>query len=242
MICYHWPFRHLSQCDMKLTSSQHKDILLWDMNAWSAPLAWWNENMNGVATSTCLELGGREGGLSLWLALGGHLVICSDLEDAEAIAKPLHFKHGMHSVRYMDIDATNIPFENHFDVIVFKSIIGGIGRVDEKWQQVVFDQIYKALKPGGRLMFAENLSASPLHKWLRRKFVRWGASWRYVSMEQLKMFSSAFSESELRATGFLSAFGRTERQRNFLNFFDRICFNHIVPDRWKYIGYGIVTK
>ena len=29
---------------------------------------------------------------------------------------------------YQDIDATNIPYENYFDIIVFKSIIGGIGR------------------------------------------------------------------------------------------------------------------
>ncbi len=227
---------------MKLTRQHRKDILQWDVNAWSVPLLFWESRLTNGAKLVCLELGGREGGLSFWLALNGHKVVCSDLEGAEIIAGPLHQRHGIQSVTYQDIDATNIPFENHFDIIVFKSIVGGIGRVDEAWQQIVFDQIHKALKPGGRLMFAENLSASPLHRWLRKKFVRWGDSWRYVSMEELKVFSSAFSKSELKANGFLSAFGRSERQRNFLNFFDRIFFNFVVPTRWKYIGYGILTK
>lgn len=81
-------------------------------------------------------------------------------------------------ITYQDIDATQIPYENEFDIIVFKSIIGGIGRNDNKEiQQLVFNQIYKALKPGGQLLFAENLSASPLHRF----FSKWLLSGKITS-------------------------------------------------------------
>jgi SAM-dependent methyltransferase len=53
---------------------------------------------------------------------------------------------------YQNIDAANIPFKNCFDIIVFKSILGGIGRNDNiEIQQKVFDEIYESLKPGGEI-------------------------------------------------------------------------------------------
>ena len=221
-----------------------KDIIQWDVKSWSKALFFWDKNIDWTSVQNGLELGGREGGLSLWLALKGVKVVCSDLSDSATIARPLHLKHGVASlVTYEDIDATNIPYSSHFDVIVFKSIIGGVGRDNHPEKQAkAFAEIYKALKPGGKLLFAENLVASPLHQSLRKKFVRWGRSWRYVSISELKSLMKDFSSVEIEATGFLSALGRSERQRNLLAATDQLLLNNVLPENWKYIAYGIATK
>lgn len=221
-----------------------KDIIQWDVKSWSKALAYWDENINWDKVQNGLELGGREGGLSLWMALKGKKVVCSDLENVKSTAEPLHTRYKVNElITYQDIDATNIPYENHFDIIVFKSIIGGIGRDDNyEIQEKVFKEIYKALKPGGKLLFAENLIASPFHQQLRKRFVKWGNAWRYISLNEMKTFLSDFSSVEINTTGVMATFGRNENQRNTLSKFDKIILNKIAPDKWKYISYGIAEK
>lgn len=227
-----------------MTDQLTKDILQWDVNSWSKALTYWDNVIDWNQIQNGLELGGREGGLSLWLALKGKHTVCSDLKDVRILAEPLHIRYNMQDfIDYQDIDAANIPYENHFDVIIFKSIIGGIGRDGNyKIQKKVFEEIHKALKPGGRLLFAENLIASPLHQWLRKKYTNWGSSWRYVSIEEMKDFMKEFSTYNMETTGFLGTFGRNERQRNALSTLDRLIFNRICPDNWNYICYGIAQK
>ncbi len=146
-------------------------------------------------------------------------------------------------INYQDIDATYIPYDNYFDIVVFKSVIGGIGRNDNiAIQQKVFDQIYKSLKPGSKLLFAENLIASPLHQKLRKRYIKWGRSWRYISIDEMKSFLKNYSRYEYKVTGFLGSFGRNENQRKILAKLDNIIFNSICPDNWKYIIYGIAEK
>lgn len=227
-----------------MTENLTKDIIQWDVKSWSKALPYWDSNIDWDNIQNGLELGGRQGGLSLWLALKGKHVICSDLKDVKEKAEQLHLKHHVASfVNYEDIDATNIPYENHFDVIVFKSIIGGIGGKDDpEIQQRVFKEIYKALKPGGKLLFAENLIASPFHQFLRKRFVSWDDYWRYVSIKEMNGFLKDFSSVDLKMTGVLGTFGRNERQRNFLSSVDNLVLNKICPDSWKYICYGIAVK
>ena len=189
-------------------------------------------------------MGGRKGGLSLWLALKGKNVVCSDLADAQEQAEHLHHTYGVQKlVTYQNIDAMNIPYKNYFDIIIFKSIIGGIGRNNNITnQQKVFDEIYKSLKPGGKLLFAENATGSILHKFARSKFVKWGKSWRYVAPRELEQFLSQFGKKSIKAAGVIAAFGRSEKQRNLLAIIDRFLLNHVCPDRWKYILFGIAEK
>ncbi len=227
-----------------MTLQPINDIIQWDVKSWSKALSYWDQHTDWGKVENGLELGGREGGLSLWLALKGKQVVCSDLEDVKSKAHPLHIKHNVAAhVQYQDIDATHIPYHNHFDLVVFKSIIGGIGRNDTQGlQQKVFDEIYKALKPGGKLLFAENLIASPLHQHLRNRYVSWGNSWRYVSITEMKGFLKNFKSFDIKSTGVLGALGRTESQRNFLSSVDAMLLNHVCPGHWKYIGYGIAEK
>ncbi len=221
-----------------------QDIIQWDVQSWQKALHFWETELRFASDMNALELGGRQGGLSLWLSLKGIQTTCSDLEKVEETASILHEKYAVRDlVVYQDIDATKIPFENHFDLIVFKSIIGGVGSNDNlEAQREAFKQIYKALKPGGKLFFAENMVASPLHLFFRRRFVNWGNRWRYVTLQEMHDFLRYFSSIELKTTGFLATFGRSESQRKFLSFFDRILFNHITPKSWRYIGYGVAVK
>jgi SAM-dependent methyltransferase len=191
-----------------------------------------------------LELGGRDGGLSLWLAHKNMHVICSDVDDNRARAEQYHQKHAFPgSIEYAVIDALDIPYENQFDLIAFKSVLGGVGRDGRKdRQQQAVDQMYKALKPGGQLLFMENLVASPLHSFVRRKFVRWGNSWRYVTLTEMREFLSKFKNVRMGTTGVLGTFGRTERQRDALARVDQALLNRLTPARWQYLVFGIAEK
>lgn len=227
-----------------MTQKRTKDIMQWDVKSWSKALSYWESNIVWDKVQNGLELGGREGGLSLWLALKGKTVVCSDLKNVKETAQQLHLQYNISShITYQDIDATDIPYENYFDIIVFKSIIGGIGRNDNyDIQQKVFNEIYKALKPGGKLLFAENLKASSFHQRVRKRFVNWGSSWRYVSINEMREFLKDFSNCEIKTTGILGTFGRNERQRILLSSMDKLILNKICPENWKYICYGIAEK
>ncbi len=219
------------------------DIIQWDIKAWSKAVNFWDEKVNWNAVHTCLELGAREGGLSLWLALKGKQVTCSDLSNTQAIASPLHIKHKVtDNIEYEDIDTTGIPYENYFDVIVFKSVLGGIGKNNDyaKQEQAV-NEMYKALKPGGKLLFAENLRASALHGFLRNFFQPWGSKWRYLSLAEINALLKKFAALDIETTGFLSVLGRNEKQRSLLASADEQ-LNKLVPQSWNYISYGIAEK
>lgn len=101
--------------------------------------------------------------------------------------------------------------------------------------------MYRVLKRGGKLLFAENLTGSGLHMLLRRKFMPWGKEWRYVSLEEVKEFMRPFKGLRYRTCGYLSAFGKSEAQKCFLRWPDQI-LSAIIPDANKYIVIGCAEK
>lgn len=222
----------------------YKDILQWDVNAWSIVLKFWEKRINWNKINKSLELGSGKGGLTLWLASKGINVVCSNYEKTKELSETIHNKYSIQDrVEYEDIDATNIQYENYFDLIVFKSIIGGIGKNNQnELQYKVFQECYKALKEGGILLFAENTSATIFHKILRKLFTKWGKKWNYPNYDNFSYFLKDFSKYEIHTTGFIALFGINETMRNFLHFFDRKLFNKIIPKKWKYICYGIAIK
>lgn len=223
--------------------TNYTDILQWDVDNWSRAIKYWDQHVPWHEVQTCLEIGANRGGLTQWLALKGKHVVCSDRSDISHIARGYHERVGVESlVRYEAIDATNIPYENEFDLIVFKSVLGGVGASGHKErQQQAVSQMHKALKPGGRLLFAENAVGSPLHRAARHLFVKWGDVWRYVSLAEMREFLAPFSSYELHTTGILGVFGRSESQRRALSMFDRAA-QGVTPRGWKYIMYGIARK
>ena len=221
------------------------DFIEWDVRNWSVALNFWlAHTTQNISTSSALELGSRNGGLSLWIALQGAHVVSSDVELPDQTAMRKHQAGGVsHLIRYEAIDANNIPYSMSFDIVIFKSILGAIGRIGGKQgQSHALKEMHKALKKGGELFFAENLIGCAGHEFLRKKFVSWGDTWRYVSIAEMDEFLKPFSQVHYGTFGFIGALGRTEMQRNVLGILDRALFNVAVPERWRYIMVGIAKK
>jgi len=221
-----------------------RDIFEWDVVNWSRALGFWAEHSSAQKPPMqVLELGGHRGGLSLWAAKAGHQVICSDLHSPQSHAGVLHKKYGVdEQISYQAIDATSIPYENKFDRIVFKSILGGVGRQgNEAAIQKAIAEIHKALKPGGQLLYAENLSGSILHTTLRKRFVSWAAQWNYIDLSSVDRLFEEFDSHVYHTSGFFGAFGRTETQRTIVGHIDSV-LNPILPKSWQYILMGVATK
>lgn len=221
-----------------------REIVGWDVTNWSRALSVWEAGVGtDLSGAFALELGSRNGGLALWLALRGATVVCSDLEEPGDDARDLHRQFGVHSrISYAAVDATTIGRKSEFDIIAFKSVLGGIGSLGRKERQrVALLSIHQSLKPGGTLVFAENLPASPAHRVLRKVAVPWGRAWRYASLDELREFLAPFAGVDLRSLGFLGALGRSERQRRVLGALDRV-IDPAVPATWRYVAVGVATK
>lgn len=222
-----------------------KQSVEWDTVNWAKALKFWFDKVSLENKNyKCLELGSRRGGLSLWLSALGNDVICSDFKDPSESASQVHKRFSVKGkINYETIDATSIPYKDHFDIIAFKSILGGIsGNGNDHLSKVVAAETYKALKPGGKLFFAENMAASKMHHLTRKIFAPWGSYWNYFRIEDLNRTFSNFSKVEYKTAGFLGAFGRTEIQRNILGNLDTLIFDRILSDNLKYVGFGVATK
>ena len=219
-----------------------KDIIKWDVENWSdGPVFWFTKTHLELHKCKALEIGAKEGGISLLLAKAGMEVICSDLKMPSQKAMTLHSSYGVQEkVTYASINALDIGFpEASFDLVVFKSVLGALKSIEN--QQKMFSEIYRILKPSGEVWFADNLTASLLHMTARKLFIKWGKSWRYISPKEIKQFCKSFKEVKLTYGGFLGVFGRSELQRQVLGKIDKkLAF--IIPTRWKYIVFGIARK
>jgi len=229
---------------VKTSAETIRTAFAWDVTNWSRAMDIWEQPLSQSGPLKALELGGREGGLSLLAASFGHHVVCSDLENPESIAHSGHEQAGVSDrITYQAIDATQIPYENAFDLILFKSILGGIGRDNhpEKQAQTIAS-IYRALKPGGYLLFAENLRGSAMHRQLRKTFQPWGNSWRYLTQDELKSLLESFSKVKMSTTGLFGTLGRSESQRRFLGAIDQTFTAKFCPKSWHYIAMGYARK
>jgi len=57
-----------------------RDILEWDIQSWKQAVLFWDRFTADIAGARVLDIGARNGGLSLYFALKGAHVICSDLK------------------------------------------------------------------------------------------------------------------------------------------------------------------
>jgi SAM-dependent methyltransferase len=220
------------------------DFVEWDVRNWSVALDFWlAHTTQRLADCSALEIGSKNGGLSWWLASQGARVVCSDIDGPTEEAVLRHRAGGVsHLIEYRALDATDLPYTEQFDIIVFKSVLGGVGRGGKQAQARAVGEMYRALKPGGELFFAENLAASPFHRFFRRRYTEWGAQWRYVSVAEMREFLAPFSRVKYRTAGFAGTLGRTERQRGWLGLLDRAVLDRLVPREWRYVMAGVAKK
>jgi SAM-dependent methyltransferase len=229
---------------------QNANILEWDVVNWSSALTYWTRTSAiPITNAYALEIGaGTNGGLSLWLAEQGARVVCSDRHlrqivracrrHASLLATP--------SIRYQVLSVTALPYRDVFDVVCLRSVLGVIGRRDDMTQRAqAVREIHAALKPGGEFWFAENLSASALHR-IARRVCQPSRSrrWRYFTLSELATLLHPFASYQYEVVGWLGAFGRTEEQRRALGYLDRfLCQRfHLIPTAWRYIVLGIARK
>lgn len=228
---------------MNYSPKQIKDIVEWDVYNWSQALPFWDNSVDFCKVNDALEVGARRGGLSLWLALNQvpHIV-CSDCEDNTMAAKPVHEKYGFHSVDYTILDAGQLNSKEEYDLICFKSVLGVVGVHNHvQAQKLALDNMFQALKPGGWLVFAENLSGSFWHRALRRHFVKWGKNWRYVTLDELMKWTASYSKVEVKTVGCFGLLGRNETQRRWLGKLDAV-LAPLIPKRWNYIAFFSCQK
>jgi SAM-dependent methyltransferase len=187
-----------------------------------------------------LDLGARDGGLSLYLAEKGMRVVCSDLQGPTPAARTLHERYGVGDlVEYRTVNAADMPFgDGRFDVVVFKSILGGIGTsLNYAAIQAAMGEICRVLKPGGLLLFAENQRGSRFHQRARSLFVPWGNTWYYVASQELVELLSVFGSCEIRTYGFFSCI-----KKDFAPFvaLDRlVCRSRNSPRHYMAFGHAL---
>jgi hypothetical protein len=222
------------------------DIFGWDVVTWSSSLEHWQRHATVDFTrSTALEVGaGQSGGVSLWLALQGCEVVCSTLGDVPAQVRALHRRYGVaHRVRYANLDVLDLCESNTYDVIAFKSVLGGIGangRADLQARAIA--RLHAALKPGGNLLFAENLAATRVHAAWRSRFGAGKDGWRYLTVREMERMLRPFAAVHYRTAGFFGAWGSSETQMAMSGALDEFVCRWLVPASWQYVLMGTAIK
>lgn len=209
---------------MKIGQPLRQAIIGWDVETWGACLDFWQQYVPEFKGKQVLELGANHGGLSLYFALQGAQVVCSDLSSPEAKARAVHQAYGQSTVSYLALDAKALALpEQSQDLVVFKSILGGIRRgAAQDPKPAVMAEILRVLRPGGWLLFAENLTGAAWHMFLRRQFVAWAAQWDYLSLPDLQALTQPFAELHYQTAGIFALCGRNEFQRQQLSRLDRV--------------------
>lgn len=156
----------------------------------------------------------------------------------------IHKKYSCHKyIKYDKIDATDISCKKKFDIICFKSMLGGIARNNRLDKiKTVFSEIHKTLNQDGYLVFSENLFSNEIYRALRNKYKV--DNWNYLTLNEIKSCINydQFKFINYKTSGFIGCLGRNELQRRILSQFDKLFFNYIIPSKYHYIIFAVLKK
>lgn len=186
-----------------------------------------------------LEIGSRNGGMSLFFANRGGVCLCTDIKEPGEKAKEKHRKYKVSDrIEYKIVDATQIPneYEHSFEIVTFKSVLGGIGSFKNiAKEQMVVESIKHALKKDGYVIFIENMQSTRFHRYLRRRFKNNAIYWHYQTDDNIMELFKDFRLLKKSYFGFLGLFGPNEKVRRILGYVDYL-FELFLPNSCKYIG------
>lgn len=222
------------------------EAIRWDIPTWKRAFTHWEKVIDSMipVPQEGLELGATEGGASLFLAgRFGLRTVCSDVGGVSPAADPLHTRFGVrHLMTYADIDATNIAFpDKSFDVVVFKSILGSIGgALGRDAIGTAVHEMHRVLRPGGVLLFAENLAATRAHRFVRQRVRAWGTFWHYMELDEITRHLEAnFRSVSLNTTGFgcVAVPEKFPKLRGAMAEVDGL-LDHVLPQGFRYLAFG----
>ena len=226
------------------------DIIEWDVPNWSQLIEYWLPLLDTLPRdSKILAIGERNGGLSLWLALMGFNVVCTDVTDISERAGWLHKKYRVaNRVSYRVFDVVNEHWEaEQYDIIIAKSVIGGLKanrsdpstRTLQVQRQAVLN-IHRLLKPGGYFLSAENLHGNMLLRIARRLKGR-NTSWRHPSYTELESLFAPFTIVQTKTFGILPTFFSGKVQNKCIYFLNKYVLA-VLPAGTKYISFTVARK
>lgn len=228
------------------------DVIEWDVYNWSHALTHWSHTISQLSASETrvLCLGERNGGLSLWFALQGFQVICSDFNGPKQEANQLHERYGVADrIQYADINIFKIPFpDNTFDIVACKSVIGGLkldyrdksSRTVEN-QKLAVEEIRRVLKPGGIFCGAENMRGSWVHMTARKLLKGDKIGWRHLRVTEIYQLFDEFTNKDFQFYGFLGSYYRHKMLNKVSSIIDKV-LSTIMPRQWLYIAFIVAKK
>lgn len=220
------------------------------MSNWSQLINYWQPVLEKLPRSSkVLAIGERNGGLSLWLALMGFQVICTDINDIAEQAKQLHTRYNVaDKIEYKTFDVVNDTWPaEQFDIIIAKSVIGGVKSIRSdassrtfKTQQQAVDNIHSMLKTDGYFFSAENMQGGIITR-LYRKLGNRTSGWRYLTYSELQILFSHFAIVQTKTFGILPTLF-SFRVYNRIAFWINKYVLFFLPSRTKYIAFTIARK
>lgn len=229
-----------------------EDTIEWDVINWANALAFWSKVVQEYNPQDCkvLCLGERNGGLSLWFALQGFNVICSDYHGPNETAKSLHQKYQVENrIVYSEVNIFDIPYSNDsFDIVACKSVIGGL-KLDYKDkrtrtidnQKLAMNEVKRVLKNGGVFCGAENMRGSWLHMTTRKLMKGDKIGWRHISVPEIYQLFSGFAKADFWFYGFLGSYYGSRTLNKISSWIDKL-LSRILPGHFLYIAFIVARK
>lgn len=226
-----------------------QDIIEWDVPNWAEALSFWQPVIDKLPKdSKILAIGERGGGLSLWLALQGFHVVCSDRTLPLSQAMTLHQKYKVSDkITYRGLDIFHIDEAEVYDLVLMKSVIGGLklqyhdaaSRNAAAQHQAIYN-IHALLKPGGYLLTADNLEGSFAMRYLRARLQK-NKGWHYFTPAGMELLFAPFSDVSIRYFGVFPTKFAVAACNSLFFFFNKYLLN-CLPASSKYIAFTIARK
>ena len=226
---------------------KHKrEYFEWDKYTWCRSLNLWDKGLNKVVPKYGLEIGARTGSLSeLLICHYGLRMVASDQNTmTDEMKEKLKKWSDCDMLTYSEEDAKKLKFlDNTFDLVVFKSVMGTVGAFGhDNDQEKMMIEIFRVLKNGGILLFAENLNGNLLHKYFRKKYSPWAYYWNYPDLYRFKSMLHNFSEIKYCTSGVFAAFVKDRYLiKSCVSDIDYL-FEKCIPENWRYLIYGYAIK